>query len=66
MEELAAVGPTKEPQSTQTNTAKLEILSADSTLVVPEDSLSLLPKEPSPITIDSMKAPEPVATPDST
>ena len=66
VEELEDVGPTKEPQSTQTNTAKLEILSADSTLVVPEDSLSFLPKEPSPITIDSMKAPEPVATPDST
>jgi len=66
VEKLKDVGPTKEPQSTQTNTAKLEILSADSTLVVPEDSLSFLPKEPSPITIDTMKAPEPVATPDST
>jgi len=66
VEKLKDVGPTKEPQSTQTNTAKLELLSADSTLVVPEDSLSFLPKEPSPITIDTMKAPEPVATPDST
>ena len=66
VEKLKDVGPTKEPQSTQTNTAKLEILSADSTLVVPEGSLSFLPKEPSPITIDTMKAPEPVATPDST
>jgi hypothetical protein len=66
VEKLEDVGPTKEPQSTQTNTAKLEILSADSTLVVPEDSLSFLPKEPSPISIDTMKAPEPVATPDST
>jgi len=66
VEKLEDLGPTKEPQSTQTNTAKLEILSADSTLVVPEGSLSFLPKEPSPITIDTMKAPEPVATPDST
>jgi hypothetical protein len=34
--------------------------------VVPEDSLSFMPKEPSPVTVDSMKTPEPVATPDST
>ena len=57
---------TKELQSTQTKTAKPEILSAYSTLVVPEDSLSFMPKEPSPVTVDSMKMPEPVATPDST
>ncbi len=31
-----------------------------------EDSLSFLPKEPSLITIDSMKTPEPAVTPDST
>ena len=66
VEKLENVGPTKELQSTQTKTAKPEILSADSTLVVPEDSLSFMPKEPSPVTVDSMKTPEPVATPDST
>jgi len=66
VEKLENVGPTKKLQSTQTKTAKPEILSADSTLVVPEDSLSFMPKEPSPVTVDSMKTPEPVATPDST
>ena len=66
VEKLENVGPTKELQSTQTKTAKPEILSADSTLVVSEDSLSFMLKEPSPVTVDSMKTPEPVATPDST
>ena len=66
VKELEDIGPTKEPQPIQTDTAKFEILSADSTFVVPEDSLSFLPKEPSPITIDSTKTPEPAATPDST
>ena len=60
------IGLTKKPQSIQTGSTKFEILSADSTFVIPEDSLSFLPKDPSPITIDSMKTPEPVATPDST
>jgi len=66
VDEIDGAGQTKKLQSAQKDTAKVEVLSADSTLVVPEDSLSFLPKEPSPITIDSMKTLEPAATPDST
>ena len=60
------LGQTKEPQQTQTDAEKFGTTSSDSTLVTTEDSLSFLPKEPSPITIDSMKTPEPAAIPDST
>ena len=66
IDEIEDSEQTKELQSAQTDTANFESLSADSTLAVPEDSLSFFHKEPSPITIDSMKTPEPAVTPDST